>query len=154
MPNYFDAYVFCNLFCQWLLTSNQHLNHPFLIDVIFIFSRVSRLIDWCTCSMYTAHLILLGVIFRATKGLYNMNDLFVIFKCLQTSLTHVYGLSLIVTTYNSTPLKAKGMTRHLICFSVKKKFSCSGHKRHEKISFPYFFCLFFLILRNIPVPPS
>ena len=84
--------------------------------------------------MYTAYLILLGVIFRATKCLYSMNNLFVIFKCLQTSLTHVHGLSLIVynSTYNSTPLKAKSMTRRLICFSVKKKFSCSGYKRHKK----------------------
>ena len=83
IPNYFDAHVFCKLFCQWLLTFNSQLNHPFLIDVIVIHSRVLRPIDWCTCSMYTAQRTLLSVIFSTTKVLYNISNLGspTIFKC-------------------------------------------------------------------------
>ena len=52
--------------------------HPFLIDVIVIFSRVLRPIYEVPCGDKPAQLILVSEVFLGTKGFYDIGSFFVI----------------------------------------------------------------------------
>ena len=69
------AAVSSEVLCLWLLTWKYYLMHPFLTDVNIVFLQILWPIDWCACSRYTAHLMLLGIIFRADMSFYDMRGL-------------------------------------------------------------------------------
>ena len=71
------------VFCLRLLTSKNQFVHPFLVDVMVIFCRVTGLTDEVRFWNELCQLALMGVIFSATKVLYNINDLgcLAIFHC-------------------------------------------------------------------------
>ena len=60
------------IFCLWLLAWKQQLLHPFLISVNIVFLQILWPINWCTCSMYTTHLILLSNISWVAVGFYDV----------------------------------------------------------------------------------
>ena len=69
------AAVSPEVFCLWLLTWKYYLIHPFLIDVIVIFSRVLRPIHKVRFRKELVQLILMGIIFSTTKVLSNISGL-------------------------------------------------------------------------------
>ena len=75
------ATVPSEIFNLWLLTWKQQLVHLFLIIVNIVFLPVLWPIHRFPRFSETTHLMFLDVIFSATKGLYNIRGLFVIFKC-------------------------------------------------------------------------
>ena len=99
--------------------------HPFLIDVIVIFSRVLGPIQEGHHGGELDQLMLLVVVFSAAKGLYKINGLFDIYSsALHTSLARIQGFSLIVTTHKSTALNVNGMTEDAFIYNSfwSKKF--------------------------------
>ena len=77
------ATMLSEVFCLRLFTSKNQFVHPFLIDVIAIFSRVPRATHEVHFRHELCQLPLLSVIFSATKVLYNISVLggLVIFQC-------------------------------------------------------------------------
>ena len=57
------------VFCFW---PKIRAHNTFLISANIVLLRILWSIDWCTCSMYTAHLILLADIFWAAVGPYDV----------------------------------------------------------------------------------
>ena len=116
------------VFYLWLLAWRQQLIHSFLISVNTIFSWVFWSIHGFPCCSETAHFILPGVIFSATKAFYNINGLIVILKCPAELLGRVQDFSLMVTTHNSTALKENGITEYIsFYFSLVKTFFVFSH---------------------------
>ena len=62
-------------FCLSLSTSKNQFVHPFLVDVIVIFSRVPGPIHEVCFKNKLCHLSLMSVIFSATKVLYKISSL-------------------------------------------------------------------------------
>ena len=77
-------------------------------------------------------------------------------SALHTSLVPVQGFSLMVTTHDSTALKTNGMTEDILFLVLLgQKMFASGHQTQKVPCLPpQFFCFFFIILRNIPIPVS
>ena len=77
------ATMLSEVFCLRLFTSKTQFVHPFLIDVIAIFSRVPRATHEVHFRNELCQLPLLSVIFSATKVLYNISVLggLVTFQC-------------------------------------------------------------------------
>ena len=73
--------VSSEVFWLWLLTWKYCLIQLLFIDVIVIFSQILSPIHAVLCRKELVQLPLIGVIFSATKGIYNIRCLFVIFKC-------------------------------------------------------------------------
>ena len=120
-------------FCIWSQdTKKLHFFTPIIfLSLLFhlltytkyiVFLRILWPIDWCTCSMYTAHLILLSDIFWAAVGLYDVCsfDVFASYSsALHTSLARVQGFSLMIKTHNSAALKLNGMTEDIFIYRSK-----------------------------------
>ena len=127
------------VFCLWLLTWKYFLIHPFLIDVIVIFSGVLRPIHEVRFRNELDQLILMSVIFSTTKVLYNISSLggLAISRCPENSLARVQGFSLMVTTHNSTALKENGMADDIFIFNSfwVKIFFVSGHQKQKRSIF-------------------
>ena len=133
------ATIYSEFFCFWLLAWKQQLIHSFLISVNIIFLRILEPIDWCICSMYTAHLILMSDIFWAAVGLYDVAvfDVFASYSStLHTSLERIQGFSLMVTTHNSTTLKVNDMTEDILFVVLfpPKKFCIQSSDTKRSIS--------------------
>lgn len=87
ISNYFDAQIFFQFFCSWLLTWYQQLMYSFFIDVIVERLQVFQPFHRCT-SIYTAHLRLLR------KKLFIKSEVLVLFlhsTALQISSHQVQG---------------------------------------------------------------
>ena len=68
------------IFCLWLLIWKYYLIPTLCIDVNIVFLWVFWPIYRLPRCRETTHLILLGIIFSATKEFYNISSLFVIFQ--------------------------------------------------------------------------
>ena len=100
------AGVSSEYFCFMLLTSKNQFVHSFLIGVIVIFAQTFRSIPAASC-VRLAQLALLGVVFLATNGLYDMGCIFSIFKC--SAANHLGKCPwLIINGYNEQFNSIKG----------------------------------------------
>ena len=87
--------------------------HPFLTDVIVIFSRVLRPIHEVPRSGELDQLILVSKVLLVTKDFYDISSFLLYCSALQTSLARVQGFLLMVTTHNFIALKANGITEDI-----------------------------------------
>ena len=106
--------------------------------------------NWCLCWIFSLAKWCLTTLLAA----------FSYFHALHTSLAFIQGFSLIVTTYNSTALKANGMAGDIfICSSFgSKKFlhSVTVHKKAYVYAHNFSrhnFFLFFLVVWYAQIPP-
>ena len=144
------AAVFSEVFCLWLLTSKYCLIHPFLIDIIVIFSGVLRPIYEVPHGGELAQLILVSKVFLAAKGFYDIGGFLLYCSALRTSLAHVQGLSLMVITFNSTALKENGMTEDIFFISFRPKNICvwSSNRKRSMIMTIVFLSLAFHLQKH------
>ena len=122
------------VFCLRMLTSKNQFAHTFLIDVIVIFSRVFGPSHEVLCRRKLVQLLLLDVVFSATKGLYNISGLFIIFKCPAGLLGTCQRF--FIDSYNAQFFCIKGKWHgrtHIICSSFLAKKLLYPVIRHKKV---------------------
>ena len=133
-------------FCLGPLASKNQFLHPFLIDLIVIFSRVPGPIHGVHFRNELCQLPLMSVIFSATKVFYNISSLggLAIYQC----PTHFLGTcpKLFINSYNAQFHCIKGKwhdRRHLYYnFRPRRAHCCSVGRGHP----PNIFCEFFIKL--------